>query len=93
MLHPLVAEYQRAVAAQHVAAGGYASLEAYLATRVIQEGLRACGRDVGRACLLQTLATRTLDLPGLKVQFGSKQRQSKPFVDITMLDAEGRFRR
>lgn len=93
MLHPLVAEYQRAVAAHHVAAGGYASLEAYLATRVIQEALRACGKDVGRACLLQTLSARSLELPGLKVQLGSKQRQPRPFVDITMLDAEGRLRR
>ncbi len=92
MLHPLVAEYQRAAAAQRVAAGGYASLEAYLATRVILEGLRACGREAGRACLLRTLATRSLDLPGLKVQFGSGQRQPRPFVDITLLDAEGRFR-
>ncbi|WP_164886768.1 MULTISPECIES: ABC transporter substrate-binding protein [Piscinibacter] len=99
VLHPLVAEYQRALTAQeapgaHVAMpGGHPSLEAYAATRVIHEALRACGREAGRACLLQSLATRAFELPGLKVQFGPAQRQPRPFVEITLLDGEGRLRR
>lgn len=94
MLHPLVAEYRRALGAQRAPEeGSYPSLEGYLGARVVQEALRACGREAGRACLLQTLGARTLELPGLKVQFGSAQRQPRPFVEITMLNGEGRFRR
>ena len=92
-LHPLAAEYQRAIAAHGAAPGSHASLEAYLAVRVIQEALRPCGREAGRACLLQSLGARSHDLPGLKVQFGSTQRQPRPFVEITLLDGAGRFRR
>ncbi len=106
-LHPLVVEYQRALS-QHGSQPGtqpgsqgapgatqasHASMEGYLATRVIQEALRACGREAGRACLLQALATRSFELPGLRVQFGAAQRQARPFVEITLLDGEGRFRR
>lgn len=92
MRHPLVAEYRRALGVQRAPEeGSYPSLEGYLGARVVQEALRGCGREAGRACLLQTLGTRTLELPGLKVQFGSAQRQPRPFVEITMLNGEGRF--
>ncbi|NRF70787.1 ABC transporter substrate-binding protein [Aquincola sp. S2] len=104
-LHPLVAEYQRALLVHGTAGapgasgapaatpGSHASLEAYAATQVIHEALRACGREAGRACLLQVLPTRTFELPGLKVQFGPAQRQPRPFVEITLLDGAGRLRR
>jgi ABC-type branched-subunit amino acid transport system substrate-binding protein len=92
-LHPLSVEYQRALATHGAAPGSYPSLEAYLATRVIQEALLACGREAGRACLLHSLAMRGHELPGLKVQFDSEQRKPRPFVEITLLDGEGRFRR
>ena len=98
-LHPLVAEYQRALMAhaahdeQGANPGSHASLEAYAAVRVVQEALRACGREAGRACLLQVLPTRSFELPGLKVQFGPAQRQPRPFVEITLLDGAWRLRR
>jgi ABC-type branched-subunit amino acid transport system substrate-binding protein len=92
--HPLVAEYRRALGAQRAPEqGSCPSLEGDLGARVVQEALRAGGREAGRACLLQTLGTRTLELAGLKVQFGSAQRQPRPFVEITLLDSDGRFRR
>lgn len=91
--HRLVEEYQRALTVQGTGPGSYPSLEAYLATRVIQEALGYCDRDLGRTCLMHVLATRALELPGLTVRFGSAQRQTHPYVEITMLDAQGRFRR
>jgi hypothetical protein len=42
---------------------------------------------------LHSLATRGFDLPGMRVQFGSNRRQTRPFVEITLLDSEGHFRR
>lgn len=91
--HRLVEEYQRALTVQGTGPASYPSLEAYLATRVIQEALGYCDRDLGRTCLMHVLATRALELPGLTVRFGSAQRQTHPYVEITMLDAQGRFRR
>lgn len=92
-LHPLVSEYQAALATHGASPGSHPSLEAYLAVRLIQEALRPCGRDPQRACLLQSLAARSHELPGMKVQMGAAQRQARPFVEITLLDAQGRFRR
>jgi ABC-type branched-subunit amino acid transport system substrate-binding protein len=92
-LHPVALEYQRVLAVHGAGTGSHASLEGYLAARVVQEALRPCARDPSRSCLLQSLATRTFDLPGMRVQFGAGQRLARPFVEITMLDSEGRFRR
>lgn len=91
--HPLVSEYQRARAAHGATPGSYPSMEGYLAVRVVQEALRPCGREVSRACLTQSLLSRGFELPGMTVQFGQAQRQARPFVEITLLDGEGRFRR
>lgn len=91
--HPAVEEYQRALMAQGAGPGSYPSFEAYLGIRLTQEALGLCDRDPGRACLLHVLATRAFELPGLTVRFGSAQRQTHPFVEITMLDAQGRFKR
>jgi ABC-type branched-subunit amino acid transport system substrate-binding protein len=91
--HRIVEEYQRALTAQGTGPGSYPSLEAYLAMRVIQEALGNCERDPGQTCLLKVLSTRALELPGLTVRFGSAHRQPNPYVEITMLDAQGRFRR
>lgn len=91
--HPLVEEYQRALTLQGAGPGSYPSLEAYFAMRVIEEALGLCDRDPGRTCLLKVLAARSLNLPGLTVRFGSAQRQPNPYVELTLLDAQGRFRR
>ena len=70
----------------------HGSLEGYVALRVVVEALGACTREPDRACLLQVLGSRSFDLPGVKVQFGRAQRQQRPFVEINMLDAQGRLR-
>lgn len=103
--HPLVAEYQRALSAYGAALGPTfsnnggafstdASLEGYQAARVILEALRGCPRDAApRSCLQQSLLTRSIDVPGVRFQLGTAQRQSRPFVGISLLDDRGRFLR
>ncbi len=91
--HPIVAEYQRALAAQNSSGSSYPSVEGYLIVRVLQETLSTCVRDISRTCLLRILRSNTLELPGLRVHFGEDQRQSRPFVEITLLDDQGRFLR
>lgn len=92
-LHPLVMEYQRALVAQGGGEASYPSIEGYLAARVIQLALSNCVKEAARACLLHVLRSGTFDLPGLRVRFGNEQRQSRPFVEMTLLNSEGRFRR
>lgn len=103
--HPLVAEYQRAFSAHGAGLGNakpsYPSIEGYQAMRVLQEALRACAREVGRdaareaarACLTQALSNRSFDVAGQRIHFGSEQRQARPFVEMSLLDGQGRFRR
>lgn len=88
--HPLVAEYLQASGGQ---APTYPALEGYQALRTLQAALLACRQEPSRACLLRRLTTARLELPGQSVQIGSNQRVSRPFVEITLLDDEGRFRR
>jgi ABC-type branched-subunit amino acid transport system substrate-binding protein len=90
-LHPLVAEYQSALKEHGSAAGSYPSLEGYLAVRVIQEALRGCGHNVTRECLEQALMTRSVDVPGMHFQLGAAQRPQHSFVEMTLLDKDGRF--
>lgn len=105
LAHPLVADYQRAMAAHGASLGNakpsYPSIEGYQAMRVLHEALRACSREFGRdaareaarSCVTQALATRSFDVAGQRIHFGSEQRQARPFVEMTLLDGQGRFRR
>lgn len=92
-LHPLVAEYQSALKDHAATAASYPSLEGYLALRVIQEALRTCGNNASRECLQRVLLTRSIDVPGLRFQLGAAQRPQRSFVEMTLLDQTGRFRR
>lgn len=94
---PLVAEYHRAaaVAGRDGAdeGGRYPSIEGYRGMRVLHEALRACATLLSRSCVLDALANRTLEVAGQRIQFGPAQRQARPFVEMTLLDTLGRFRR
>jgi ABC-type branched-subunit amino acid transport system substrate-binding protein len=107
--HPLVAEYQRASATHGANLGtakaSHPSIEGYQAMRVLHEALRACAREIGRDagrevgregvrnCLVQALSTRSFDIAGQRIHFGSEQRQARPYVEMTLLDSKSKFRR
>lgn len=90
-LHPLADEFQRGRLA-HGDSGSHGALEGYLVLRVVVEALRSCERSLDRKCVLHVLGTRSFDLPGMKLQFGPAQRQARPFVEINLLDTQGRLR-
>lgn len=91
--HPLVSEYRRSLAQHGSGDGSYPSLEGYMGMRVIQEAVRSCVRELTRPCITNVLENRTIDIPGIRVRFGAAHRQPKPYVEITLLDREGKFRR
>jgi branched-chain amino acid transport system substrate-binding protein len=92
-IHPLVVEYLDALKAAGGRAGDYPSMEGYFALRVIESALRQCGNEPGPACLRGVLENRSIDVAGQSVRLGKSRRLEHPFVDITLMTKDGRFRR
>jgi ABC-type branched-subunit amino acid transport system substrate-binding protein/predicted MFS family arabinose efflux permease len=91
-VHPLVQAYQRALAAAapEGATPTHASLEGYVYGRVLAEALRACGRRASAACVQDTLNNRPTELPGWRLRFSPQDRRGTRFVEMSLLDGEGR---
>ncbi|HSV46482.1 MAG TPA: ABC transporter substrate-binding protein [Ramlibacter sp.] len=88
----IAADYQR-LAAQAGRAPSYPGLEGFIYARVIAEALRRCGRETSRRCLLSALESRPIDTGGYRVQFSPGDRRGSRFVEMTIVTADGRFRR
>jgi branched-chain amino acid transport system substrate-binding protein len=91
--HPLVAEYTRDAGRRPGAASSYPAVEGYLYMRALGEAIRLCGANVGRECVLRTLESKPLNLPGIRVNFEKGQRRGSTFVELTLMRADGGFRR
>lgn len=89
LAHPLVAAYHRALAGESLRPS-YASLEGFLYGRVLAEALRLCGRRAVAACIQDVLSSRTPEVPGWRLAFTPQDRRGARFIEITMLDREGR---
>ena len=89
----VVRDYQaamRAIGQQEFSLG---SLESYVNTRVLAEGLERAGRDVTRAKLRTALGSvQKFDLGGFSVDYASASPfVGSKFVDLGVLGAGGRF--
>lgn len=89
---PVVAEFQRAAAAAGLASS-HAALEGFIYARVVTEALRRCTRELSRRCVVSTLESRPLDVGGYYLQFAPNDRRGSRFVEMTIVTADGRFRR
>ena len=89
---PLQAEFQRASTAAGVTPS-YPALEGFIYARTLAEALRRCGRELTRRCLVAALESRPLDLGGYRLQFAPNDRRGSRFVEMTIVTADGRFRR
>jgi ABC-type branched-subunit amino acid transport system substrate-binding protein len=91
---PISREYLEAVKARPEAAPNYSSIEGYVAARVLVEGLKRAGRSLNRAALVAALESiEDMSVGGFRVNYGARRHVGSTFVDLTMLDAEGRLRR
>lgn len=90
---PLVRDYQAAMRAARQEAFSLGSLEAYVNTRVLAEGLERAGRDPSQARLRSALAgIRQWDLGGFTVDYGGQAPYvGSGFVDLGVLGSTGRF--
>lgn len=89
---PIAAEYgQRAKAANRPL--GYTAMEGFIAAKVLVEGLRRAGNDLGSDHVIQTLESmRNIDVGGFFVDFSAQRHAGSKYVDMTMLTEDGRVR-
>ena len=90
---PIVAAYHRALAAYEPGAvPGFVSLEGYLAGRLAIAGLERCGREVSRACFLDSVRTADdIDLDGFPLRYGAGDNQGSDTVFLTVIGTDGRY--
>ena len=90
--NPVVANYQRALAAVDAdASPGFVSLEGYLA-RLAIERLNSCGADLSRDCFLDVFGTRTtMNIDGVQLEFGPNDNQGSDTVFLTRIGSDGEY--
>jgi ABC-type branched-subunit amino acid transport system substrate-binding protein len=78
-------------------AAGYAefshlSLEGYINAKVVAEGLRRAGKGLTRAGLMSALdSMRNYNLGGMEVTFGQGAASGSRFVELTMVNSQGKL--
>jgi len=89
---PLVREYQQAMTAAGFTEFSHLSLEGYLNAKVVTEGLRRAGTSPTRASLVAAMdAMRGYNLGGMEVSFGQGAASGSRFVELTMVNAQGKL--
>lgn len=69
----------------------YGGLEGYMTAKAMVMSLEATGRELTRARWLQTMTNARFDLGGVSIQYRPGEHEGSRFVDLSMVDREGRF--
>ena len=89
---PLVREYNLAMTAAGHTEFSHLSLEGYINAKVVTEGLRRAGRNLTRASLVSAMdGMRNYNLGGMDVSFGNGAGSGSRFVELTMVNAQGKL--
>lgn len=89
---PIVREYQQAMAAAGHTEYSHLSLEGYIDAKVAAEGLRRAGRSPTRSGLVSALdAMRHYNVGGMEVSFGNGAASGSKFVELTLINAQGKL--
>ena len=73
---------------------GFVSLEGYLAGRLAIAGVEACGHELSRQCFIEALrGSNVIDIDGFRVRFGPDGNQGSDAVFLTVIDADGKYRK
>ena len=91
---PVVSSYLKALSNfEPEATPGFVSLEGYLAGRLAIAALEGCGRDVNRACFLDSLKSAdVIDLDGFELRYGQDDNQGSDTVFLTTIGSDGSYR-
>ena len=77
-----------------VNSASFASLEGYIGARVLVEGLKKAGKTPTRETLVDSLEKLgTIDLAGFKVKFAPNNHNGSNLVELTVIGAQGLYRR
>ncbi|MEO7727666.1 MAG: ABC transporter substrate-binding protein [Burkholderiales bacterium] len=88
---PISSEFLKA-AKQRELLPSYASIEGFIAAKVLVEGLRRAGPQPTREKLIKGLESMArFDLGGISVDYGPEKRSGTTFVDLTVLGKDGQF--
>lgn len=88
----IVREYQQAMTAAGFSDFSHLSLEGYINAKVVTEGLRRAGRSPTRASLVSALeGMSNYNLGGMVVSFGQGASSGSHFVELTMVNAQGKL--
>lgn len=92
--YPLVREAQQLASAQKIQDLTPSMLEGFAAAKVLVEGLRRAGPSPTREHIVNALnGLQKYDLGGLEVDYSPTDHSGLDFVDLSIIDAQGRFRR
>jgi branched-chain amino acid transport system substrate-binding protein len=70
----------------------YAALQGYLSARVLVEAVRRAGKNLSRESLMSALSATRLTFFDYSIDFSSTDRHGSDFVDLTIVDKNGRLR-
>ena len=91
---PVIAEYQAAMKKIGATEYSYASLEGYVAAKIMVEGLKRAGANPTPDSLHKGLESfRTLDIGGIAVSYRPGEHRGLTFSELSMLKADGRYLR
>jgi ABC-type branched-subunit amino acid transport system substrate-binding protein len=91
---PVIAEYQAAMKKIGATEFSYASLEGYVAAKVMVEGLKRAGPNPTPDSLHKGLESfKTLDIGGIAVSYRPGEHRGLTFSELSMLKADGRYLR
>lgn len=91
---PVIAEYQAAMKKIGATEYSYASLEGYVAAKVMVEGLKRAGPNPTPDSLHKGLESfKTLDIGGIAVSYRPGEHRGLTFSELSMLKADGRYLR
>ncbi len=85
-------EYQDAARkADPKAEFSYGALEGYMTAKAMVMSLQATGRDLSRASWLRTMSDARFDLGGVTLRYQDGNHEGARYVDLSMVDRDGRF--
>jgi ABC-type branched-subunit amino acid transport system substrate-binding protein len=88
---PISSEFLKAIKGKDMVPS-YASIEGFIAAKVLVEGLRRAGPQPTREKLIKGLESMArVDLGGISVHYGPEDRSGTTFVDLTVLGKDGQF--
>jgi ABC-type branched-subunit amino acid transport system substrate-binding protein len=89
---PIAREFQEIIKGKQDVGASYASMEGFIAAKVLVEGLKRAGRKPTRESLVAGLESlRGFDLGGVIVNYGPGVRAGTSFIDITIISKSGKF--